>query len=133
MKQKYKCSFCEQEYNQKWRMSRHLRTTHFGEKLYPCHLCPYSGESKRKLTTHHKNVHNLQYSEIPNARRHVTKNVQDAVGASIGQPVITQATDQQQHTTYQVVTSGAGAEEAAANAVVVSTAAGRQIIVQEHS
>jgi len=57
MKEKMKCTFCNHEDSQKWRMMEHIRVNHFGEVLYPCHLCNFHTDGKRKLENHVKNAH----------------------------------------------------------------------------
>ena len=61
MKEKLKCTFCEHEESQKWRMKQHIRAQHFGEKLYPCHvpMCDFSADGRRRLESHLKNAHSI--------------------------------------------------------------------------
>ena len=62
------------------------------------------------------NAHNIQAADIPNARRYVTKNVQDVGGADAGT------------TTYEVLS---GVPQGTATIATITT--DRQIIVQQHS
>jgi len=57
MKEKMKCTFCDHVDSQKWRMMEHIRVNHFGEVLYPCKLCNFHADGKRKLESHMKNAH----------------------------------------------------------------------------
>jgi len=63
MKQKLKCSFCEHEESQKWRIKQHIRVSHFGEKLYPCHLCAFSADGRRRLVAHLRDAHSVGVSK----------------------------------------------------------------------
>ena len=66
MKEKFKCSFCDHQDAQKWRMKQHIQVNHLGEKLFPCHICDYSADGKRRLDSHFKNSHPKEWSLTQN-------------------------------------------------------------------
>ncbi len=56
-----KCDFCDHATSQKWQLKQHVRVSHLGEPMpsFPCRLCDFAPDTRRKLVGHLKSVHAL--------------------------------------------------------------------------
>ncbi len=97
-KDKLKCTFCDHTDSQKWRMLQHVRVTHLGERLFPCHLCDFSAEGKRRLESHLKSAHGVTASTAAGSgAHHQQQHAQQAVEMKANNQVMPKQEWPQQH------------------------------------
>lgn len=62
MESKINCSYCNQSFNRKTTLKRHLREKHYTGSIYKCNMCRIDFVRKERLIRHLKSVHfNLKF------------------------------------------------------------------------
>ena len=57
----YKCDTCDDQFNDKGNLSKHIKSQHQNNAKYLCRLCDYQPTLKDNLSKHNKTVHHADH------------------------------------------------------------------------